>query len=67
MPNSLYNQLNNNSPVGMIQKFREFANSFRGDPQQIVSQLLQSGQMSQAQYNKLSQMATQFQNLLRKS
>lgn len=68
MPSNLYNQLNNssNNPAAMLQKFREFANSFQGDPQQMVMQLLQSGRMSQGQYDQLSRMATQFQNFLRK-
>lgn len=68
MPNNLYNQLNNssNNPAAMLQKFREFANNFQGDPQQMVMQLLQSGRMSQGQYDQLSRMATQFQNFLRK-
>jgi len=80
MPNSLYNQLNNNStqfnnnlqPImnnfnglqQMINNFNNFKNSFQGNPQQVVQQLLQSGKMSQAQYEQLSQMASQFKNLL---
>ena len=76
MPNSLYRQFNaqnqqnsaNNfgSFPDVVNKFYEFKNSFRGDPQQVVQQLLQSGQMSQGQYNQLRQMASQFQNLLRR-
>ena len=65
MANSLYQQLNNNSN-GLINKFNEFRNSLQGDPQQMEQQLLQSGRMTQAQYNQLSQMANEFQNLLRK-
>lgn len=65
MANSLYQQLNNNSN-GLINKFNEFRNNLQGDPQQMVQQLLQSGRMTQAQYNQLSQMANEFQNLLRK-
>lgn len=76
MPNSLYNQFNNNSFQQMINNFggfqqmmnnfNSFRNSLQGDPQQIVQGLLQSGRMSQAQYNQLSQMAYQFKNLLYK-
>ena len=68
MPNSLYDQLNRgqNSSRNMIDQFNQFRESIQGDPRQMVQQLLNSGKMSQAQYNYLSQMATQFQNLLRK-
>lgn len=73
MPNNLYNQLNNNqSPnfgnfQNLINEFNKFKNSFQGDPQQVVQQLLQSGKMSQAQYNQLSQMASYFKNFLQKN
>ena len=78
MANSIYNQLNNNSnnignffgfqnPNALINQFNNFRNNLQGNPQQIVQQLLQTGQMSQSQYNQLRQMAAQFQNILFKS
>ena len=81
MQNNLYQQLNNGftqnssfqqilnnygGPQGIINQFNTFKNSLQGDPRQIVQQLLQSGKMSQAQYNQLSQMALQFKNLFYK-
>ena len=74
MANQLFNVLGNNSnlpgPLGnmqnMIQQLNQFRQSFNGDPKQQVQQLLNSGKMSQAQYNQLSQMATQIQNMLTK-
>ena len=71
MPSSIYNQLNGNNrfqpnPFQNSQNFlnslQQFASSFRGDPQQMVMQLLQSGRMSQQDYNKYRQMAQQFKN-----
>lgn len=53
-------------PFRMIQQFIQFANGFKGNPQQEVQKLLNSGQMSQEQYNALQQQATQFQQLLGK-
>ena len=58
------------SPIGggfanMMSQFQQFKQNFQGDPRQRVQQLLDSGQMSQEQFNKLSQMATQFQNMMR--
>jgi len=72
MANSLFNALGGNpklpGPFGnmqnMIQKLNQFKQSFQGDPKQQVQQLLNTGKMSQNQYNQLSQMATQIQNML---
>lgn len=66
MANNLYSQLNS-SNQNLVDRFNEFRNNLQGDPQRIVQQLLQSGRMTQAQFNQLSQMANQFQNFLRKS
>lgn len=73
MANSLFNSLGNNQiklpgPFGNMQemmgRLNQFKQSFHGDAKQQVQQLLNSGQMSQNQYNQLSQMATQIQNML---
>ena len=70
MPNSLYQQLNGNqnqnNPNSILKQFEDFRRALQGDPKQIVMQLIQSGRMSQAQYQQLSQMASNFQNLLRR-
>lgn len=74
MANQLFNILGDNSklsgPLGnmqdMLQKLNQFKQSFQGDPKQQVQQLLNSGKMSQAQYNQLSQMATQIQKMISK-
>lgn len=55
----------NNGFANMINQFNQFKQSFSGDPRQQVQQLLDSGQMSQQQFNQLSQMATQMQNMMR--
>ena len=65
MGNPFYNQ---NQPTGnpmmnMIQQYQQFAANFRGDPKQRVQELLNSGQMSQQQFNYLSNLANQFQNM----
>ena len=57
--------INNNGFINMMSQFQEFKQNFSGDPQQQVQQLLNSGQMSQQQFNQLSTMATQFQNMMR--
>ncbi len=54
----------NNGLTNMISQFNQFKQNFNGDPKAQVQQLLDSGQMSQMQFNKLSQMATQMQNMM---
>lgn len=57
--------INNNGFANMMSQFQQFKQNFSGDPQQQVQQLLNSGQMSQQQFNQLSTMATQFQNMMK--
>lgn len=74
MANSLFNMLGNSNNLppqlqniqNLKSRLDEFKKSFQGDPKEQVQQLLNSGKMSQADYNKLSQMATQIQNMLAK-
>lgn len=55
----------NNQFAQLVQQFQQFRNTFRGDPQQEVQKLLQSGKISQLQLNQLQNAAQQFQALLR--
>lgn len=48
----------------IMQQFNQFRQTFRGNPQQQVQQLLSSGKVSQEAYNNAYQMAQQFQKLL---
>lgn len=70
MANDLYKMMGNSQNVGgisnLIERLNQFRQSFTGDPKQQVQQLLNSGKMSQNQYNQLSQMATQIQKMLTK-
>ena len=70
MANPIFNLLNrnnvpNNNMTAMINNFRQFSSSFQGDPRARVQHLLNTGQMTQAQFNQLRDMANQFQNLLK--
>lgn len=62
MSNPLYNSMNNQN--NFIQKFNEFRKNFSGNPQQQVQQLLNSGKVSQAQYNRAVQMANNMRRML---
>lgn len=70
MANMLFNMLGGNKQQSMpfdknnfMNQFNQFRQSFQGDPQQKVQELLNSGKMSQEQFNKLSQMANQIQHM----
>lgn len=60
--NSLYNSMNPYS--GLMSKFLEFRKTFSGDPKTMVQNFLNTGKMSQAQYNQLAAMATEFQKMI---
>lgn len=53
-----------NNMMGMIQQFMQFRNTFKGNPQEQVQQLLNSGKVSQAQYDAAVKQAQQFQQML---
>lgn len=73
MNNPLFNLLGGGNmqlpgPLGNMQnfmtQFNQFRQTFQGNPQQQVQQMLNSGQMSQQQFNQLSQLATQIQKMM---
>ena len=69
MSNPLFNALGGgmpqgNGPMQMIQQFMQFKQNFKGIRKAEVQKMLQSGQISQQQFNQVQQMAGQFRNLL---
>jgi len=62
--NPLFQQMNNVPQNNIVQRFQQFRRQFSGNPQQQVQQLLNSGKVSQEQYNKAVQMAQQLQQML---
>lgn len=74
MPNPFFNKFGNagnNIPgpfgnaMNMVNRFKEFKANFQGDPREQVQNLLNSGQMSQEQFNQLSNMAAQFKDVFK--
>ena len=65
--NPLFQMLNrpNNNMLQLLQQFQQFRQNFRGNPQQQIQRMLQTGQISQAQYNNAVQMAQQLQSFLK--
>lgn len=48
----------------LMQRFQQFQQMFKGDPRQQVQSLLNSGKVSQSQYNQAVQMAQQMQRMI---
>ena len=68
MSNPLFQSLGGAANDGgfgqFVNEFYRFRDNFKGDAKAEVQRLLNSGQMSQAQFNQLSQMANQMMRFL---
>lgn len=60
--NPLFQQMQTQNPI--IQQFNQFRNSFHGDARQQVQNLLNSGKVSQQQYDNAVRMANQLRQFL---
>ena len=61
MANPLFNTMGNqtNPMADIIRQAKDFRKQFTGNPRQEVERLLQTGQMSQADFNRFSKVAQQ--------
>lgn len=50
----------------IVEQFKEFKNSFQGDPQAKINELLTSGRITQAQINQATEMANLIKGLMKK-
>lgn len=67
MSNPLFGMFSNQGPMNqMMQRFQQFKQAFSGNPAQQIQQLMNSGRVSQQQYNQAVQMAQQFRQMLGK-
>lgn len=70
MANSLFTQFGNQPPNnGLMQimaQAQDLQKTFNGNPKEEVERLLNSGQMSQDQFNKFAQMANQIRAMMPK-
>lgn len=70
MTNSLFTQFGNQPPNnGLMQimaQAQELQKTFNGNPEEEVKRLLNSGQMSQDQFNRFAQMANQIRAMMPK-
>lgn len=68
MANKLYDSMNQNNPLEQLaQQARNFRKQFTGNPRQEVERLLQTGQLSQADFNRYSQIAQQVVQMMGKN
>nr|DAF64123.1 MAG TPA: hypothetical protein [Siphoviridae sp. ctTIi48] len=54
---------NLNNPLALLKEFNNFRRNFKGDPKTIVQQMLANGQMSQEQFQELSEQASYLQSI----
>ena len=63
--NPLYNQMNRTNGNDFITRFNQFRKTINGDPRAQVQNLLNSGRVSQEQYNMAVQQANQLMKLIK--
>lgn len=63
--NQLYNQINKTNGNDFISRFNQFRQTINGDPRAQVQNLLNSGRVSQEQYNMAVQQANQLMKLIK--
>ena len=56
--------MNNINPQNLYQQIQQLKNSFHGDPNQQIQQMLNSGKVTQQQYNDAVQKAQQIMRML---
>lgn len=61
--NPLYKQMSGQQN-NFLQQFQQFKNNFHGDPKQQIQQLLNSGKITQNQYNAAVQKAQMLKKML---
>ena len=63
--NPLFQQMNpQNGTKSIVSQIQNLKKNFHGDPQQVIQQMLNSGRISQQQYNEAVQRANQIAQML---
>lgn len=64
MANPIFNALNTSQQPNVMQNFQSFMQQMRGkDPNAIISQMVSSGRVSQAQLDQVQRQAQQMQGI----
>lgn len=66
MASDLFNQMENNNGINGIMQAVNQLKSRGGDPDQMIQQMLNSGRISQSQYNSAMQKAQQIMRMMGK-
>ena len=62
--NPFFNAMGGNKQPNMIQQFQQFMNQMKGqDPNAIIQEMMQSGKITQQQYDAARQQAQQMQGM----
>ena len=56
----------NTNSKSVVEQFKDFRNSFKGDPQAKINEMLISGQITQSQLNQATEMAKMVRAMLKK-
>lgn len=66
MANPIFEQMNTNGANAIMQRVQQLKQQMGGDPNQHIQNLLNSGKVSQEQYNRAVQMANKMRGLFGK-
>ena len=62
--NPFFNAMGGNKQTNMMQQFQQFMNQMKGkDPHAVIQDMMQSGKITQDQYNQARQQAQQMQGM----
>ena len=62
--NPFFNAMGGNKQPNMMQQFQQFMNQMKGkDPNAVIQEMMQSGKITQDQYNQARQQAQQMQGM----
>lgn len=62
--NPFFNAMGGNKQPNMMQQFQRFMNQMKGkDPNAVIQDMMQSGKITQDQYNQARQQAQQMQGM----
>ena len=64
MPNYLFNQYGNSQTDNILKQFNQFRNNFKGDAKSQIQQMLNSGKITQQQYDQAVQKANALARML---
>lgn len=65
MSNPLYDQFGQVNNNNIMNRFKQFQQTFKGDPRQIIQNMLNSGQITQEQLNNAMNKANQLMRFIK--